>query len=97
MIVLISSSLRPLDGVTSLDALPENAQRYVARLAERPVGGHHQHHPVTRVGRLHHHPSRGDRLVVGMGVEEDDGRSRHRGYLGSTGMVSGGRGTLDSR
>ena len=45
------------------------AQRAGRRFALLSLGGHHQHHPVPVVSRLHHGSRGSDGLIVGMGVE----------------------------
>ena len=49
------------------------SRKPVGDLAELAPGGRHQHDPVALLGQRRHGAAGGDRLVVGMGVEEGDG------------------------
>ena len=64
---------RPLGlGATAVDERLAGG-KVVGRLAELPVRGDHVHDPVSLGGGPGHRSARRQCLVVGMGVEEDDG------------------------
>jgi hypothetical protein len=48
-------------------------QEPLLHLAVLAAGGHHEHHPVSLLVRLAHDAATGDGLVIGMGVEGDQG------------------------
>ncbi len=65
-----------------LSPLPERLLRVedtVRHLTVLALGGEHQHHPVSGGGCLGQRPTGLDGLVVGVGVEGDEGRHVRRG------------------
>ena len=61
------------------------SQQAFGNLAELTARRRDQHHPVTLVGKLGHGAAGGDGLIVGMGVEEDNGgHFRHPTAAGVT-------------
>ena len=71
---------------TSVSPRPEQP---VGNLAVLAAGGVHDHHPVAVVDRLGQGAGRGDALVVGMGVEGDQGGHTRGPITGRRGRPTG--------